>query len=31
MFSNIIKEINSDGKAISMKELMFRSLETILS
>ena len=31
MFSTIIKEFNSEGKAVSMKELMFKSLETILS
>jgi AcrR family transcriptional regulator len=31
MFSTIIKEFNSEGRAVSMKELMFKSLETILS
>lgn len=31
MFSTIIKEFNSEGKAVSMKEMMFKSLETILS
>ena len=31
MFSTIIKEFNSEGTAVSMKELMFKSLETILS
>jgi len=31
MFSTIIKEFNPEGKSASMKELMFKSLETILS
>ena len=31
LFSNIIKEFNEDGKSVNMKELMFKSLETILS
>jgi AcrR family transcriptional regulator len=31
MFSTIIKEFNSEGRAVSMKELMFKSLETLLS
>lgn len=31
MFGNLIKEFNADGKSVSMKELMFKSLETILS
>jgi hypothetical protein len=31
LFSNIIKEFSADGKSVSMKELMFKSLETILS
>jgi AcrR family transcriptional regulator len=31
MFSTIIKEFNPEGKSVSMKELMFKSLETILS
>ena len=31
LFSNIIKEFNSGDKAINMKELLFKSLESILS
>jgi AcrR family transcriptional regulator len=31
LFSNIIKEFSEDGKSVNMKELMFKSLETILS
>lgn len=31
LFSNILKEFNAEGKSASMKELMFKSLETILS
>jgi AcrR family transcriptional regulator len=31
MFSTIIKEFNAEGKSVNMKELMFKSLETILS
>ena len=31
LFSNIIKEFNDDGKSINMKELFFKSLESILS
>jgi len=31
LFSNILKEFNAEGKSVSMKELMFKSLETILS
>jgi AcrR family transcriptional regulator len=31
MFSNILKEFNAEGKSVNMKELMFKSLETILS
>ena len=31
LFSNIIKEFSAEGKSVSMKELMFKSLETILS
>ena len=31
LFGNIIKEFNTDGKSVSMKELMFKSLESILS
>jgi AcrR family transcriptional regulator len=31
LFSNIIKEFNVDGKSVNMKELIFKSLESILS
>jgi AcrR family transcriptional regulator len=31
LFSNIIKEFNSEDKAVNMKELLFKSLESILS
>jgi hypothetical protein len=31
LFSNILKEFNPESKSASMKELMFKSLETILS
>ena len=31
LFSNIIKEFNDDGKSVNMKELFFKSLESILS
>lgn len=31
MFGNLIKEFNPDGKSASLKELTFKSLETILS
>ncbi len=31
LFSNILKEFNLESKSASMKELMFKSLETILS
>jgi AcrR family transcriptional regulator len=31
LFSNILKEFNAEGKSVNMKELMFKSLETILS
>lgn len=31
LFSTIIKEFNSEGKTVSMKEMMFKSLEAILS
>ena len=31
LFSNIIKEFNPDGKQVNMKELLFKSLESILS
>jgi len=31
LFGNLIKEFNPEGKSVSMKELMFKSLETILS
>lgn len=31
MFSTIIKEFSLEGKTVSMKEMMFKSLETILS
>jgi AcrR family transcriptional regulator len=31
LFGNILKEFNAEGKSASMKELMFKSLETILS
>lgn len=31
LFSNILKEFNAEGKSASMKELTFKSLETILS
>lgn len=31
LFSNILKEFNEEGKSVNMKELMFKSLETILS
>jgi AcrR family transcriptional regulator len=31
MFSTIIKELTSDGKSVSMKELMFKSLEKLLA
>ena len=31
LFSNILKEFNLEGKSASMKEFMFKSLETILS
>jgi AcrR family transcriptional regulator len=31
LFSNILKEFNAEGKSASMKELMFKGLETILS
>ncbi len=31
LFSNILKEFNAEGKSASMKELMFKSLEMILS
>jgi len=31
MFGNILKELSSDGKTVSMKELMFKSLERLLA
>lgn len=31
MFSTILREFAADGKSVSMKELMFRSLEKLLS
>jgi AcrR family transcriptional regulator len=31
MFSTILKELDAESKSVSMKELMFKSLETILS
>ena len=31
MFSNVLKEFSAEGKSVSMKELLFKSLETILS
>ena len=31
LFSNIVKEFYIDGKSINMKELLFKSLESILS
>jgi AcrR family transcriptional regulator len=31
MFSTTIKELSSDGKIVSMKELMFKSLEKLLA
>jgi len=31
LFGSLIKEFNPEGKSVSMKELMFKSLETILS
>jgi AcrR family transcriptional regulator len=31
LFSSILKEFNAEGKSVNMKELMFKSLETILS
>ena len=31
LFSNVLKEFSAEGKSVSMKELLFKSLETILS
>ncbi len=31
MFSTILKELDAESKSVSMKELMFKSLETLLS
>lgn len=31
MFSTLIKEFNSDSRSVNMKDLMFKSLETLLS
>ena len=31
MFSTILKDLNSEDKSVSMKELIFKSLETVLS
>ncbi len=31
LFSNILKEFDTEGKKVSMKELMFKSLESILT
>lgn len=31
MFSTILKELDTESKSVSMKELMFKSLETLLS
>ena len=31
LFSNVLKEFSTEGKSVSMKELLFKSLETILS
>jgi AcrR family transcriptional regulator len=31
LFSDVLKEFSAEGKSVSMKELLFKSLETILS